>query len=150
MLLNSGLSSTHLNTQKDNTENRNKKLKKRHWFLGSLVIVIGSWITHTTTANNNTIDRRFLIFVQLSYYLTNSKMIRRVFNLKILASRDIKKITAKIPTVTTTNSRRIKNISLSSSRLAGIVPCNKKQLPCTLFFLKSIQKRSYKKRKTTD
>lgn len=27
------------------------KIKKRHWFLSSLVIVGGSWITHTTTAN---------------------------------------------------------------------------------------------------
>lgn len=26
------------------------KIRKHHWFLGSLVILIGSWITHTTTA----------------------------------------------------------------------------------------------------
>ena len=45
------LNSTHLQSQKDDTEYRNKKIKKHHWFLGSLVIVIGSWITHTTTAN---------------------------------------------------------------------------------------------------
>ena len=29
----------------------NKKFKKRHWFLGSLLVLSGSWITHTTTAN---------------------------------------------------------------------------------------------------
>ncbi len=29
----------------------NAQLRKRHWFLGSLVILSGSWITHTTTAN---------------------------------------------------------------------------------------------------
>jgi murein DD-endopeptidase MepM/ murein hydrolase activator NlpD len=26
------------------------RIKKRHWFLGSVLIVIGSWVTHTTTA----------------------------------------------------------------------------------------------------
>ena len=30
--------------------NHKQSLKKRHWFLGSMVILIGSWITHTTTA----------------------------------------------------------------------------------------------------
>ena len=28
-----------------------KKIKKRHWFLASIIVVAGSWITHTTTAN---------------------------------------------------------------------------------------------------
>ena len=28
-----------------------KKIKKRHWLLASSAILIGSWITHTTTAN---------------------------------------------------------------------------------------------------
>ena len=26
------------------------KIKKRHWLLSSMVILVGSWITHTTTA----------------------------------------------------------------------------------------------------
>ena len=29
----------------------NKKIKKHHWFLGTAVVLIGSWITHSTTAN---------------------------------------------------------------------------------------------------
>lgn len=29
---------------------KHHKIKKHHWFLGSLVILTGSWITHTTTA----------------------------------------------------------------------------------------------------
>jgi len=28
-----------------------KKIKKRHWLLASAVVIVGSWITHTTTAN---------------------------------------------------------------------------------------------------
>lgn len=33
------------------TLENNKKIKKRHWFLASVIIFGGSWITHTTTAN---------------------------------------------------------------------------------------------------
>ncbi len=31
-----------------------KKIKKRHWLLASAIVVVGSWITHTTTANIKT------------------------------------------------------------------------------------------------
>ncbi len=39
--------SKHKYTVKTNTS----PVRKRHWLLGSLVIISGSWITHTTTAN---------------------------------------------------------------------------------------------------
>jgi len=29
----------------------NAPIRKRHWFAGSLIILVGSWITHTTTAS---------------------------------------------------------------------------------------------------
>ena len=32
-------------------DNPEKKIKKRHWLLASALVVVGSWITHTTTAN---------------------------------------------------------------------------------------------------
>ncbi len=38
-------------TNRVNQQQENKpRLKKRHWFLGSLVVLTGSWITHSTTA----------------------------------------------------------------------------------------------------
>lgn len=49
-ILNS-LSSISKDNVKNTLQNRNKKIKKHHWFLGSIVIIAGSWITHTTTAN---------------------------------------------------------------------------------------------------
>ena len=33
-----------------NHDNQRGQLRKRHWVLGSLVILVGSWITHTSTA----------------------------------------------------------------------------------------------------
>ncbi|GAA6139016.1 peptidoglycan DD-metalloendopeptidase family protein [Arenicella sp. 4NH20-0111] len=41
---------SHLNQVSKKLPNNSGQLRKRHWFLGSLVIVFGSWITHTTTA----------------------------------------------------------------------------------------------------
>jgi len=38
------------NSVSDHRSPKQHNLKKRHWFLGSLTILIGSWITHTTTA----------------------------------------------------------------------------------------------------
>lgn len=38
------------NQTNKNLSNTNGQLRKRHWFLGSLVIVFGSWITQKTTA----------------------------------------------------------------------------------------------------
>lgn len=34
-------------------KNHNKRIKKRHYFLASVIVVVGSWITHSTTANIN-------------------------------------------------------------------------------------------------
>jgi len=36
---------------KNKTQQNNKKIKKRHWCLASVILLVGSWITHTTTAN---------------------------------------------------------------------------------------------------
>ncbi len=47
------VSDVFYNSAKTNTSSRTPKqhkIKKRHWCLGSLVILTGSWITHTTTA----------------------------------------------------------------------------------------------------
>lgn len=42
--------SKRLPSQSGNAHNTKPPIKKRHWLLGSLIILVGSWITHTTTA----------------------------------------------------------------------------------------------------
>ena len=44
------LSNTQL-LKKGAKPNANTKIRKRHWFAGTLIILTGSWITHTTTAS---------------------------------------------------------------------------------------------------
>ena len=39
------------NSVRSKASQTNKKIKKRHWFLASTIVLVGSWITHTTTAN---------------------------------------------------------------------------------------------------
>ena len=40
-----------ISQQKNSVKTNTTPVRKRHWVLGSLVIISGSWITHTTTAN---------------------------------------------------------------------------------------------------
>jgi len=49
--------SSILNTNKSKASDSNKpKIRKRHWALGTMVILGGSWITHTTTATISSPD----------------------------------------------------------------------------------------------
>ena len=55
------------NTHDDKDSSRSR-IKKRHWCLGSAVILLGSWITHTTTAtisNETEATPRVLAFAEL-------------------------------------------------------------------------------------
>jgi murein DD-endopeptidase MepM/ murein hydrolase activator NlpD len=50
------------------SQNQRGRIKKRHWMLGSMVILVGSWITHTTTAtiSSGSPDAQIAPFADLS------------------------------------------------------------------------------------
>ncbi|MFT5573595.1 MAG: murein DD-endopeptidase MepM/ murein hydrolase activator NlpD [Cryomorphaceae bacterium] len=50
------------------SQGQSGRIKKRHWVLGSMVILVGSWITHTTTAtiSSGSVDSQIAPFTDLS------------------------------------------------------------------------------------